>query len=86
MAGGLAGFIRRTVPDNGFADDKNGFVGNGLRRRKGFIQFFGIMSVNIFDDMPVSGFKAFGYIFGKPVFYVAVNGNGVAVVKGDEFV
>ena len=74
----------RAVSDMRFADDETRFLGVGAGRGQGLIQLLLIMAVNGTDNLPAVGLITGPHIFGEPAIRLAIDGNAVAVIQGDE--
>ncbi|SXE21908.1 Uncharacterised protein [Klebsiella variicola] len=79
------GFVRRTKTNDGFAHQQGRFVGD--RTRFFYCAFDGVsvVTVNAAHHVPAVGFKAFRGIVGEPAFNVAVDGDAVVIIEGNQF-
>ena len=83
VTGGGVG-LGGTETDVGLADDEAGMLGVSAGFGQGGVQGPGIMAVHGADDLPAVGLVAGGHVFGEPAVDLAVDGDAVGVVQGDE--
>ena len=77
--------VRRTLADRRFAADQRRPVALGLGGGNGAVDGRNVVPVDIADDVPAIGFKAFRRVVGKPAFDMAVDGDAIIVVEGNQF-
>ena len=78
--------VRRTLADHRLAADQRRFVGLCLGLGDGLVDRVDVVAINVTDDVPAVGFKTLRRIVGEPAADVAVDGDAVVVVKGDQLV
>ena len=76
--------LGRTKTNVRTADDQAGAAVVGLGLGNGGVQRGGVMAVDGADDLPVVGAEAARHVFVEPAVDLAVNGNTVGVIKGNE--
>src|SRR5690606_35793719 len=80
----LAGLVRRTEADGGLAADQGrlgGVLAGGL---DGLDDLVAVMAVDVADYLPAVGLEALRGVVGEPAFHLAVDGDAVVVVEGDQ--
>ena len=80
-----SGLVRGTFADHGLAANQCRFVGF-LCSNDRCVNGIHVMTVHIADNVPAISFETFRRIVGKPAFDIAIDGNAVVVVKGNQFV
>jgi len=70
--------------DLGLAADQGGLVAFCLGLHQGGLNGGAAVAVHVGDHLPAVGFKALRGIVGEPALDIAVDGNAVIVVEGDE--
>ncbi len=79
----LALLVRRTEANDGLAADQGRLLAlaSGV---DGHLDFIGIVTVDVADDLPVVRFETLGRVVGEPAFHFAVDGDAIVVVEGDQ--
>src|SRR5206468_5908383 len=81
---GRPGALGGSLADHGVAADEAGFVRYRLRGSDRAVNRFDVVAVDVGDHVPAVGFEALGRVVSEPTLYLAVNGDLVVVVKGDQ--
>ena len=79
----LALLVRRTEADGGLAADQ-GRLHALARSVDGHLDFFGVMTVDVADHLPAVGLEAVRRVVGEPAVHLAVDGDAVVIVEGDQ--
>lgn len=80
------GAVRGPEADHGLGDNQRRTVFFSLGFGNRLIHGIDVVAVHRADHVPAVGFKALTGVVGEPPLHIAVNGNTVVVVNGDEFV
>jgi len=81
----LALLVRRAETDHGLAADQGRLVALA-RGIDGGLDLVGVMPVDVADHLPAIGLEALRGVVGEPAVDLAVDGNAVVVVEGDQLV
>ncbi len=81
----LALLVRRTKTDDGFAADQRRPVALA-RRLERYLDFVGVMAVDVANHLPAVGLEAARGVIGKPAMDFAVDGDAVVIVESDQLV
>ena len=76
--------MRRTETDVRATDDEARARPVGAGLAQGGVQCGGIVPVHRADDLPAVGPETARHFLGEPALHLAVNGNAVGVVEGNE--
>ncbi|GAB1459121.1 hypothetical protein MASR2M50_08950 [Thauera sp.] len=76
--------VGRAGADDGLAADQRGLGGVGLGLLDGGLDGDRVVALHVADHLPAVGFEALGRVVGEPALDMAVDGDVVVVVEGDE--
>ena len=79
-----AGLVWRTFADDRLAADQRWLVALRFGGTDRGVDGVDVVAVDVADDVPAIGFKALGCVIREPAFDMAVDGNAVVVIEGDQ--
>ena len=78
-------FVGTSFPDNCLATNNGGTSRVGNRCIHSIADSRRVVPIDISNDLPAIGFKAFDCVIGKPAVHLAVDRNTVVVINHGEF-